>query len=142
MEKYSEMKKRHQREISQFPLGAAFTGEQFSEMMKKFGLTSADKDQICNLGAGLYCKKDDMEDFKVMMRRHRKEVKDAMMDKSYGEDFAYHAFLHEFNNYECGYTGEFEVGIAALYLTHEEIEKVRWLKNAYDKAKKVAMDCM
>lgn len=59
MNKYAEMKKRHQEEVNQLPLGFAFSNKQFEEMMEKWGLSPADTDKICSIGAGGYIQKKD-----------------------------------------------------------------------------------
>jgi len=39
MNKYDEVKNRHQKRVNDFPLGFAFSNEQFKNMMEKWGLT-------------------------------------------------------------------------------------------------------
>lgn len=49
MNLYQKMREKQQREINEFPLGAAFSNEQFEEMMKKFGLPPNDVKGVCSL---------------------------------------------------------------------------------------------
>ena len=51
-ETYSQMSFRHQKEVDEFPIGAAFSNKQFEEMMQKWGLKVTDTKAILSLGAG------------------------------------------------------------------------------------------
>ena len=62
-ETYSQMNHRHQKEVDNFPIGAAFSKKQFEEMMQKWGLKVTDTDKILSLGAGCYIRKSDDEAF-------------------------------------------------------------------------------
>ena len=68
---YKELKDRHQKEMDAFPLGAAFSGDQFAEMMQKWGLTVDDTDKICSIGGGCFIRKSDKEAFFNMLKRFK-----------------------------------------------------------------------
>lgn len=131
METYRELRTRHQQEVNVFPLGAAFSEKQFEEMMGKFGLKKKDTDRICSLGAGMFCKKEDLPALTEMFKRHTSEREEAMQN----EKFAYQAFVAEMFDHECGYTGGFEEAISALGLTLKQINGNNILANAFTKAK-------
>lgn len=134
METYRDLKARHQKEVNDFPLGAAFSEKQFEEMMSEFGLEPSQTDKICSIGehfVGMFCKKEDLPALNEMFERHNAEKKEAMQN----EKFAYEAFVAEMFNHECGYTGEFGDAISALDLTLEQINSSSILANAFIKAR-------
>ena len=47
---YMELKHRQQREVDAFPIGFAFSKEQFDEQMIKLGLKPTDTDKIYSIG--------------------------------------------------------------------------------------------
>ena len=71
MNKYQELKDRQQKEFNAFPLGVAFSKEQFANMMAKWNLTVNDTDKICSLGAGCYIRKCDIEAYKNIGSRFK-----------------------------------------------------------------------
>lgn len=139
MSKYSEVKERHQREVDDFPLGAAFSDKQFEEMMKKFGLKTKDIDKICYIDGGVFCKKADAHDYVAMLKRHKQELFDMSIDAEEGPSFAYDMFLTEFYNHECGYTGDFSSALDALSISMETILNNPILKTAFGKAQNTVL---
>lgn len=49
MNAYIEMNRRHQEEVSAFPMVFAFGDEQLKEAMKKLGLKPSDTDKVCTI---------------------------------------------------------------------------------------------
>ena len=78
--KYLELKQKQQKEVNEFPLGFAFSKEQFEEMMEKFGLDKNDTNKIYSIGAGGYVKKSDAEAMDKMFIRHAEERQKAIDD--------------------------------------------------------------
>ena len=74
---YQILKDRHHKEFNAFPLGAAFSQTQFTEMMAKWGLEPTDTDKILHVGAGCYIRKTDREAFHALVERLEKEKQDA-----------------------------------------------------------------
>ena len=72
METYRELKRRHQKEVDNFPLGTAFSDERFEEMMKNWGLTVNDCDKIYRIGSGMFVRKSDYKAMHEMFDRHKK----------------------------------------------------------------------
>ena len=77
-ETYADMRAMHQEEFNAFRLGAAFSNEQFDEMMKKWGLRPDDTDKILSIGYGSFIRKSDREAFHEMVNRQAKEMDEAM----------------------------------------------------------------
>jgi hypothetical protein len=137
MNAYREMRKRHQDEFDKFPLGAAFSDEQFKEMFQKWGLDAnkkSDLDKVVHLYAGAYIRKADVPAYKEMASRHTKEMNEAIAADETGEGFIYSMFLYELCNHEFGYTGDYEDTLDALGYSWEQIQNDDRLKRGLEKA--------
>lgn len=136
METYKEMSERHQEEVNAFPIGAAFSNEQFEEMMKKWGLNPKHTYKIVSLGCGCFIKRDDLNAYTEMMVRHRKERNDAIKADVTGEEFIYQMFVAEMDDHEYGYTGDLEDVLEAVGMTLDEIANSPALSAGLIKAKR------
>lgn len=134
--KYLELKQKQEKEVNEFPLGFAFSKEQFEEMMKKFGLDVNDTDKIYSLGAGGYVKKSDAEAMDNMFLRHAEERQKAIDDDKTGTGYIYEMFAYELANHEYCVTYDLDETLDALNLTMEEIKKDKRLMNGLKKALK------
>lgn len=128
---YREMKNIHQKEMNEFPLGAAFSNEQFKEMMKKWGL-DADKDcdKIYSIGMGCFIRKSDAKEFDEILERFRLEEKLFRKEMRKATD----QFYYELANHEYGLTHDLEPTLDACGITIEEFENNEFLKTAMKKA--------
>ena len=140
MNKYQELKEKHQREVNAFPFMFAFNQMQFAEGMKKLGLEPSDTDKIYNLGAGGYIRKTDVSSYREMINRHVKDHILAIESDPSGEGFIFDMFYYELNNHEYGYTGDLDVTLRALGYTYEEIKDNKSLLTGLNKAIKTIMD--
>lgn len=129
--KYTELKEKHQREVSEFPMFFAFSNSQFEAGMKKLGLEPNDTDKIYRFSdTGGFYKRSDTKTLWSMLDRHRAELETAMQDP----EFAYDAFRYELANHEYIITGEVEDTLDVLGLTLEEVDNNSILKTALKKA--------
>ena len=135
MNKYLEMKRRHQKEVNNFPMMFAFNNKQFKEGMEKLGLTIDDTDKIYYIGGGGYIRKKDSKDFGDMLSRHNKEFNEAIEKDITGEGFIYDMFLYELGNHEYGYTLDATDTLEALGFTFKEVMSKDNLKNGFEKAR-------
>lgn len=117
MSKYTELKSKHQAEVDAFPLGFAFSTEQFVAMMEKWGLKPTHRSKIIYMGNGAYVRGSDYKAMNEMFDRNEAELKAAMQDY----DFAFEAFNYELGNHEYCITGELDDTLDALGLTIDEI---------------------
>ena len=117
MNKYTELKFKHQAEVDAFPFGFAFNQKQFDEMMEKFGLTPDDTDKIYSIGGGGYIRKTDSDAMHEMFDRHEAERKTAMQD----DEYLYQMFNYELANHEYSYTYDLTDTLEALGLTIDEV---------------------
>ena len=126
-QEYLDLKKRHEQELTDFPIAYAFNDEQLKEALKKLGVKSV-YECVTVFGHGDIVKKGDAKKFIDLLKRHTQEVKDALFaDK----DFAYAAILYEMNNHEycINYDGDDEV-LRCFGLEWEDL-KTYGLENAY-----------
>lgn len=121
MIKYSVYKKKKQDEFDKLPVKAAFGNEQFKEMMASWGLTTSKEDiaKITSLGYGAFCLKEDEHLFLEFIDKSLEEDKEYFKVDEQLED----AFIYEFGNHECGYTGNLYDALDALGFTKEEVDK-------------------
>lgn len=119
MNAYKQLKDKHQNEMDAFPLGAAFSKEQFEKMMQGWGLTVNDVDKICSLGCGCFIRKSDKERFLEMSARFKKEMQDAIAADKTGDGFIYEMFLYELANHEYCITYDYEETFDTLSLTEK-----------------------
>uniref|UniRef100_UPI0040270B81 DUF7659 family protein n=1 Tax=Prevotella sp. TaxID=59823 RepID=UPI0040270B81 len=119
MIKYSVYKKRQQDEFNKLPMKAAFGVKQFEEMMEAWGLTTSDEDlkKVASLGAGGYCLKKDFHLFEEFGDKSAKEMEEYFKDDEQLSD----AFMYEFGNHECGYTGNPREALYALGYTEKDV---------------------
>ena len=107
MNKYLELKKKHQEETNQFPMKFAFGNKQFNEMMNSWGLSAdskVDLAKIVSIGFGGYLLKSDFANYKEMNKRHKAEMQKAIDEDTTGYGFICDMFRYELANHEFGYT--------------------------------------
>lgn len=100
MNAYKELKSRQQARVDAFPLGAAFSDKQFTEMMtNRFGLqdTPEDRQKIISLGYGVFIRKSDKEAYVALMNGINKELEEFLEDDA---NFIA-ACEYEYANHEC-----------------------------------------
>lgn len=132
MNRYAELKKKHQKELNKLPMKAAFGKEQFKKMMEEWGLTTNTEDinKIDMLVGGCYCLKKDTHLFEEHFQRTQKELEEFLKD----DDNLKSAFQYEFANHECGYTYTPCDALPPLNLTYEEVEKDERLNKIFSEA--------
>ena len=136
MNTYQELKNRHQKEMDAFPLGAAFSNEQFEKMMQKWGLTVNDTDKIFFIGGGCFISKSDKETFFNMLKKFNDETKAAIDADKTGDGFIYDMFYYELANHEYCITYEYDETFDALGLTEEQVLADKRLLHGLKKAEK------
>lgn len=138
MNPYLALKQKHQKEINEFPLGAAFNEQQFNEMMAKWNLTPGDTDKIYRLGLGMFVRKCDSDALHEMFERHAKEIEAARTENK--DDYLYHMFNYELGNHEYSYTGDLTDTLDALDLTLEDVNADPRMDEALKRACKHQME--
>ena len=134
MNAYQEMKARQQKEFDAFPMGAAFSNQQFKDMMEKWGLTVNDTDKIISIGGGCYIRKTDKEALCALINRLNNEKENAIAADLTGDGFIFDMFVYELANHEYCITYDLEDTLDALGLTAEQINADKRLTHSLNKA--------
>lgn len=132
--KYLELKARHQKEIDALPIKAAFSSQQFNEMMKNFGLSISSEDcrKIYSIGYGCYAKLEDKEKIDKCFDDHDKELTLFLEDY----DNLKQAFEYELGNHEFCYTYDPTDTLRSLGFTYDDILHKPMVEKAFNEAKK------
>lgn len=134
MNRYIEMSNKHKQEVHKFPLGFAFSDEQFNDMMNNWGLSPKNTHQICSLCGGIFIRKCDIPAYQKMVKRHRDELQTAISSDATGEGFIYEMFYHELQEHEFGYTMDYSDTLEALGYTMEDVQNNKALFAGLQKA--------
>lgn len=118
--KYEELKDRQQKEFNDLPITYAFGNDQLEEAIKRLG--AKDISECCTIfGHGDVVKKENVSKVMKTIKRHNKELTEAMKDP----EFAYDAFLYEMCNHEYGinWDGDFDV-LNCFGMKEEDLDKL------------------
>lgn len=136
MNKYKELKLKHQKEVDAFPFGFAFSDKQFAEMMAKWGLAKDDTDKIYSIGGGGYILKTDSKAMDEMFARHRAELKEFRKQP----DNLYQMFVYEMFNHEYAISYDDEEVLDACGITLEELGVDKMIHEVYRDACKYVIE--
>lgn len=141
-ETYKQMNARIMKETNALPLYFAFNDSQLKEVYKEVGVTEETAKDILTIGpSGSIIKKEDAELIYSTLKRHTKELDDAMQDL----DFFKSAVLYEMANheYQINWQGDYDVlqalGFDCEYenemacLNDEQLRAYREAKTEYNK---------
>lgn len=130
---YLDLKKRQEQEFADFPIAYAFSDKQLTEALEKLGVEKSEC--VTVFGHGDIVKKKDVPALFALLKRHTKELHDALLDV----DFAEAAFLYEMDNHEyaINWNGDEDV-LAAFSLDGEKLVNMG-LSEAYQKARRAHM---
>lgn len=134
MNKYEELRNKHEKEVEKFPIMWAFNKKQFSEGMEKLGLKETDTDKIYSIGSGGYIRKTDSDKLHEMLNRHAEEMERAIKEDPTGDGFIFDMFNYELANHEYSYTGDITDTLECLGLTEEEVNADERLLHGLKKA--------
>lgn len=135
MNRYEEMRNRHQEEFNKFPIKFAFNLEQFERGMRELGLEPTDIDKVYKTEGGGFYRRSDAPILHEMMSRQNDEMKKAIDADADGTGFVFDMFVYELLNHEYGYTWETEDTLECLGYTSEQVEADPKLKAGFEKAK-------
>ena len=132
---YAKFIERQREELNNFPIAYAFNQQQLDEALEKLGVTDL-YDCVTVFNHGDIVKRDDAPKLIEMMRRHTKELADAMKDK----EFAEAAFLYEMDNHEyaINWDGDDDV-LNCFGLDFEKLRELD-LEDAYRRARNRHME--
>jgi len=137
MNKYKELKNRHQEELNEIPLIVAFDAQDLEQEMKSLGLQPNETDAVYKLHNCAYILKSDRDRYNGMLQRFKDEEKQAINADKTGDGFIYDMFFYQFEIHQL-FESEFVYhALKALELTKKDILKSPNLLNGYKKAFKV-----
>ena len=130
IQKYLELKKKHQKEFDEFPIAYAFNDKQLEEALKKLGAT---KDEcITVFGHGDIVKRTDVKALLALLDRQDKEMKDCLANDA---DFAMAAFEYEMDNHEYAINWSADEDVLAAFNIDWDFIRMHGLQMAYNKAR-------
>jgi hypothetical protein len=132
-QEYLDLQKRQQQELTDFPIAYAFDEKQLQEALKKLG---AEKSECVTVfGHGDIVKKTDAPKLLDMLKRHTKELQEALKD----EEFAEAAFLYEMDNHEYAINWDGDADVLACFSLDEKMLLEMGLDGAYRRARRAHM---
>lgn len=134
---YLDLQKKHQEEISNFPIAYAFSDKQLEEALEKLGAKSK-SEVVTVFGHGDIVKRENAKPFLDMLKRHTKETQEAMKDP----EFAEAAFRYEMDNHEyaINWSGDDDV-LDCFGMKYEDLRELG-LEDAYRRARNAHMKYM
>lgn len=139
MNKYMELKNKIQKEVDEFPMGFAFSNEQFEKMKEELGVK--EDSELLSIGAGGFIRKTDREAFNELFNNKAKRIDEAIAEDKTGEGFIKDMFLYELANHEYCITYDLEDTLYALDLTYEEVMNDERLLRGLTLAKNEYLGC-
>ena len=133
---YQQLVDKQQKEVNEFPLGAAYNKKQFEEMMAKWNLKPTDTDQITTIMNGVFIRKSDIPAYIELVNKLHNETQEAIKNDETGDGFVYQMFAYELDNHEYSVTYDLEETLDALGYTIEDIKNDRKLSHGLKKALK------
>lgn len=134
---YLDLKKKHEEELSNFPIAYAFNDQQLKDGLEKLG---AEKSECVTVfGHGDIVKKTDAPRFIDMLKRHTEEIKEALRAD---EEFAEAAFRYEMDNHEYAISYSADEDVLGCFCISFKDLKEWGLEAAYRRARKAHMDYM
>lgn len=134
---YLELKKKHQKELNEFPMFFAFDNKQFETGIATLGIALKDvKEKLCKIPCGGYIRKADTQAFKDMFSRHDQERQEAIKSDHTGDGYIYDMFCYELSNHEYCVTMDASDTFKALGLTLGDINKNPIMVKALERALK------
>lgn len=127
---YLELKKQHEKELSDFPIAYAFNDEQLAEALTKLNATK--EECVTVFGHGDIVKRENAKPFIAMLERHTKEIKQKLIDDV---EFAEAAFLYEMDNHEYAINWSADEDVMGCFCIDWEFIRKHGLQMAYDSAR-------
>ena len=129
MNKYTELKSRHEGLINQFPIGFAFSDKQFEEAKKKLNVTN--NNEIVSLSYGGFIRKSDSDNYFELVKNLNKETEELKND----DEYLFQGFLYELGNHEYCRTYNPEDTLDCFGFTIEEVQGDKRLLSIFKKAR-------
>lgn len=132
-QEYLDLQKKHQQELTDFPIAYAFSEKQLEEALEKLGATR--EECVSYMGHGDVLRRTDVPAFKAMLKRQVEEIHEALKD----EEFAEAAFLYEMDNHEYAINWDGDADVLACFAIDEAWVIKHGLDGAYRRARRAHM---
>lgn len=129
-QEYLDLKKKHEKEIAEFPIAYAFNNQQLEEAPKKLGATK--EECVTVFGHGDIVKRTDAKAFIAMLENHVDEIKKKLIEDV---EFAEAAFLYEMDNHEYAINWSADDDVLDCFCINWEFIRKYGLQMAYDSAR-------
>ena len=131
-QEYLDLKKKHELEVSEFPVAYAFNDEQLKKALVKLGAKST-KECVSVFGHGDIVKRENAKPFIDMLERHVDEVKRKLREDV---DFAEAAFLYEMDNHEYAINWDGDADVLGCFCITESNIREWGLQLAWESARR------
>jgi (p)ppGpp synthase/HD superfamily hydrolase len=134
-QEYLDLKKRHEKELADFPIAYAFNEQQLKEALERLGVQTV-RECVTIFGHGDIVKRENADAFIEMLERQSKEIKDSITND---HELAEAAFLYEMDNHEyaINWSGDEDV-LRCFGFDENDLSKLG-LNVAYSNARKQHM---
>ena len=129
-QEYLELKKRHEKEVGDFPIAYAFNDKQLEEALVKLGATK--EECVTVFGHGDIVKRENAQPLIEMLERHTEEIKQRLIDDI---EFAEAAFLYEMDNHEYAINWSADEDVMDCFCINWDFIRKHGLQMAYDSAR-------
>ena len=129
-QEYLDLKKRHEKELSEFPIAYAFNEKQLEEALAKLGATK--EECVTVFGHGDIVKRENAKSFVEMLERQTEEIKQKLIDDI---EFAEAAFLYEMDNHEYAINWSADCDVLDCFCINWQFIDAYGLQMAYDSAR-------
>ena len=129
MNKYLNLKSKHEKEMNAFPMAFAFSNKQFEEAKKKLNVFS--NDELLSIPGGGMIRKTDNAAFTKMYFDMNEESSKAMED----DEYLYEGILYELGNHEFCITYDPDDTLRCFSLTKDEVDKDERLSRIFTTAR-------
>lgn len=128
LKKYLDLRKKHEKELNDFPMKYAFSDEVLDKALKELDAKVEECTSIT--GYGDVIRKKDVPDWVKLMKRQKAELDELMED----HDIAYEAFLYEMNNHEYAINWEGDADVLGCFGMSEKTLEEKGLLSEYRRA--------
>lgn len=129
-DEYLELKKKHEKELADFPIAYAFNDEQLQQALEKLGATK--EECVTVFGHGDIVRRENAKPFIKTLERHTREIKDKLKDDV---EFAEAAFRYEMDNHEYCINWSADEDVLDCFCIDWEFIRKYGLQLAYDRAR-------
>jgi hypothetical protein len=129
-QEYLDLKKQHEKELSEFPIAYAFNDKQLEEALEK--LCATKEECVTVFGHGDIVKRENAKPFIKMLERHAQEIKQKLIDDV---EFAEAAFLYEMDNHEYAINWSADEDVMDCFCIDWDFIRKHRLQMAYDSAR-------